>query len=331
MKTLLALLVAAAGLAPAACRDTDAPAEAARPRAAEAPSSVAIPVKTSPVLRRAVTEVVAAPGHTASLAQQKIKTPFAGTLTELRVTDGDTVHAGEALGAVVSRDSEAALNGAREMERGARTDAEKADAARAVALAERGLVRATIVAPADGVVVSHAAVRGDRVAEDQEILTVADTAAFVFLADVPQSALARIRPGQGATVELAGRPERLAGAVHDVLPGANAADYTVPVRVDLRGLKAPPPLGLFGTARITVAGRPDAATVPEAALLRDDLTGVSRLAVVEHGRARWLDVTPGLKNDGSVEIRAPKLDAGTPVVVSGQVGLAEGAPVAVTP
>jgi len=308
---------------------TDGKADEAKAApASEATPAVSVPVRVAAVARKTLAERVTATGKTASLAQQKIKAPFAGTLTELSVTDGDAVRAGQTVGTVVSRDSEAALNGAREMERQARTDAEKADAARAVALAERGLVRAPIVAPSAGTVVAHSAVRGDRVSEDQELLTIADSASFVFIADVPQSDLTRIRPGQPATVELAGRGERVAGTVHDVLPGANAADYTVPVRIDLTGLRAAPPIGLFGTARITVAEHREVPVVPEAALIRDDVGGTVRIATVQQGRAHWLDVSPGLRSEGVVEIAAPPIEAGQTVVVAGQVGLAEGTPVA---
>jgi HlyD family secretion protein len=308
---------------------TDGKADEAKAApAAEATPAVSVPVRVAAVARRTLADTISASGHTSSLAQQKIKAPFAGTLTELSVTDGDPVHAGQTLGSVVSRDSEAALNGAREMERQARTDAEKADAGRAVALAEKGLVRANIVSPSTGTVVAHSAVRGDRVSEDQELLTVADSSSFVFIADVPQNDLTRIRPGQAAIVELAGRGERVAGAVHDVLPGANAADYTIPVRVDLTGLKAAPPIGLFGTARITVAEHRDVPIVPEAALIRDDVAGTVRVATVQQGRAHWIDVSPGLRSEGVVEITAPPIEAGQTVVVAGQVGLAEGTPVA---
>lgn len=312
-----------------ACR-AKAP-EAAASSAAEPAVAVAVPVRVAAVARVTLTDEVTASGHTAALAQQKIRAPFAGTLTELAVTDGDRVRRGDTLGAVASRDSEAALAGARDMARQASTDTEKTDAARALALAESGLVRSAILAPSDGTVLSHAAVRGDRVSEDQEILTIADAASVAFLVDVAQSDLSRIRPGQAVAVEIAGRPGRLSGTVHDVLPGANAADYTAAVRVDLRGVDGVPPLGLFGTARITVAEHRDATVVPESAVLRDDVTGTSRLVVVEKGRARWRDVSPGLRSNGRVEITAPPLEVGTTVVISGQVGLAEASPVAAAP
>jgi membrane fusion protein, multidrug efflux system len=324
------ILLALAALTVACSRSESDPQAVSPTRAADQPA-VAIPVRVAPVVRRTVLETVSAPGKTAALAQQKIRAPYAGTLVELSVTDGDRVRRGQAIGAIVSRDSEAAQTGAREMSRQAQTETEKADAARALALAERGLIRAPLTAPSDGVVVSHGAVRGDRVDDNQELLTIAEADSVAFIVDVPQSDLARIRPGQSVAVEIAGRTGPVSGVVHDVLPGANAADFTAPVRIDLPALRGTAGLGLFGTARITVAEHRNAAVVPESAVLRDDVTGAARLAVVDGGRARWLDVRTGLRSDGGIEIAAPPLEAGRTVVVSGQVGLAEGAPVAAAP
>jgi multidrug efflux pump subunit AcrA (membrane-fusion protein) len=122
-----------------------------------------VPVRVAPVTRAALSRVVSAPGQTNALSQQKVRAPFAGTLLELTVTDGDEVRKGQTVGAIVSRDSAAALEGAREMERTARTPEEKADAQRAVELAQRNLIRTAVHAEADGVVLSHAAAAGDRV------------------------------------------------------------------------------------------------------------------------------------------------------------------------
>ncbi len=325
MRRIFPLLLAAVL---SSCRAKPDPA-AEPPTSAKSPE--AIPVRVATALRTTLYEVVTGPGRTAALAQQKVRAPFSGTLTELAVADGDRVVRGAALGTIVSRDSEAALSGAHDMIREAKTASEKLDGERALALAERALVRAPITAPVDGTILSHAAARGDRVSEDQEILTVADASSIVFLADVAQSDLTRIRPGQSVEVSLAGHSGPVRGTVHDVLPGANSADFTVPVRVDLRGLQGVPPLGLFGTARITVRERPNAVVVPEAALIRDDLTGSTRIAIVQDGRAHWIDVTVGLRATPGTEITAPPLPPGQAVVISGQVGLPEGAAVAAQP
>ncbi len=302
-------------------------------KAAATDSSVpaAIPVRVAAVVRATLAQVVSGPGRTTAFSQLKVRAPFPGTLTELRVIDGDAVRRGQVLGSIVSRDSEAALAGAREMRRQASSPAEQSDADRAVALAEKNLVRAPLLASADGRVLSHAASRGDRVSEDQEILVIEDAASVAFVADFPQADLGRIRPGEKASVEIGGRARPISGVVRTLLPSANPADYTAPVRIDFQGAESQLPLGVFGTARITVGRRENVLVVPEAAVLRDDVTGVSRLAVVQEGRAHWLVVTTGAREAGRTEILSGRLAEGDRIVVSGQVGLPDGSPVSVQP
>ncbi|MDQ2869145.1 MAG: efflux RND transporter periplasmic adaptor subunit [Acidobacteriota bacterium] len=302
-------------------------AEDAKP-AAPAPDAPT-PVRVAAVLSMTLAENVSGPGHTAALSQQKVRAPFSGTLLDLRVSDGDVVRRGQAIGTVVARESEAALSGAREMMREAQSEPQRVDAQRAVALAERNLVRKAIVATADGPVLSHAAASGDKLAEDQEILTIADTGSVVFLADVPQNDLPRIRPGQPAAVEITGRPAAIPGRVHSILPGANAADFSGSVRIDLPGSAERLTLNLFGTARITVAERRAASIVPAGAIVRDDVSGTARVAASVNGRVHWIDVRPGLTSNGSTEIAGAGVAPGLAVIVSGMVGLPEGKSVTV--
>jgi len=302
-----------------------------KPAATDSSAPAAIPVRVAAVVRATLAQVVSGPGRTTAFSQLKVRAPFPGTLTELRVLDGDAVRRGQVLGSIVSRDSEAALAGAREMRRQASSPAEQSDADRAVALAEKNLVRAPLLTSADGRVLSHAASRGDRVSEDQEILVIEDAASVAFVADFPQADLGRIRPGEKASVEIGGRARPISGVVRTLLPSANPADYTAPVRIDFQGAESQLPLGVFGTARITVGRRENVLVVPEAAVLRDDVTGVSRLAVVQEGRAHWLVVTTGAREAGRTEILSGRLAEGDRIVVSGQVGLPDGSPVSVQP
>ena len=86
LKRLLVLLA----LTLAACR-AKPPAEAPAPilRRPRSPSSVA------KAARATLSDVVSGSGRTAALAQEKIRAPFAGTLTELSVSDGDRIHRGD--------------------------------------------------------------------------------------------------------------------------------------------------------------------------------------------------------------------------------------------
>ena len=99
-------LVLGAGLAFAfvssACHKAADPDEAKEKPSAE---SASVPVRVQPVTRAPLSRIVSAPGQTNALTQEKVRAPFAGTLLELTVTDGDSVRKGQTVGAIVSRDT----------------------------------------------------------------------------------------------------------------------------------------------------------------------------------------------------------------------------------
>jgi len=289
------------------------------------------PVKVAAVERATLALTVSGQGRTEALAQQKIRAPFKGILRELRVADGDRVRKGQVLVVLVAQESQAALTGAQALLRAAQTPEEQGDARRALQLARRGLVPAYLRAPEAGVIVSHGADEGSLVAEAQDLVSMAAGDSFVFRADVVQTDLGRIRAGQPAEVHLATGSSTYSGTVHGVLPAASANDLTAPVRIDFSSSTLPERLGLFGTAIITVGVRQEVPIVPAPAVLRDDITGLSQLAVVSQGKAHWQRVSTGLAQGGRVEITEPPLQPGTQVIVQGQVGLPDGAPVQVEP
>ncbi len=315
----------------AACRGrNDSPDSGQRDSA----GAGATPVTVVEIRLATLGVTVSAPGRTDVLRPLHVRAPFAGAVASLSVADGDRVTAGEKMGTVVARASIAALAGARAMLYAASTDAERSDAQRALDLATRNVVEYPLQAPEAGVVVSHTANAGDLVNDGDDILVIAPAGAVSFIAQLVQSDLPQIRPGQSVSVDLAAHATPLAGRVHGVLPAASTENLSAPVRIDFVAGSGAIGTGLFGTARITVGERRQVPVVPEAALLQDDVYGTTQIAVVgppPDRRAHWVRVTPGVRDAGLVEIVSPPLSAGTLVIVSGQVGLPEGAPVRVQP
>ena len=317
-------------LALAACTGKGRGADGEPAGAGAADSGAATPVTVATVRRATLALTITAPGHTDVLRPLRVRAPFTGSLTALAVADGDRVTAGQSVGAVVARASAAAVAGARAMLDAASSDTERRDAQRALELANQNLVAQALRSPEAGVVVSHAANAGDLVSEGDEVLTIAPAGAIAFIAQVVQSDLPRVRPGLRVAVELPSRGTPLAGTVHGILPTASTENLNAPVRIDLPGFAGG--IGLFGTAHITVDVRRDVPAVPAAAVLRDDVYGTARVAVVTaERRVQWVTVTTGASEGGLVEIVAPSLVPGTRVIVAGQVGLPEGAPVRPAP
>lgn len=304
-----------------------AAAQAGRENTAAAGDSggvAATPVHTAVVTRGRLAVIVSGPGRTDALDVQKVRAPFAGTLGSLSVVIGDRVQGGQEIGTVISQTSEAALSGARVMLRDAKTSTQRSDAERALELAQTNLIQTPLRAPRAGVVISRGASQGDLVSPGDSIVSIASASSIVFVAHIAQSDLARIRPGQRATIDAPGRTVAADGIVHGLLP-ADTSAMSVPVRIDLPASGSVVPIGLFGTAHITVGQRVDVPIVPAAAILRDDVNGTSRVAVVEpDGRAHWVSVAVGVQQADSVELLSPKLAPGIRVIVSGQVGLPDG-------
>lgn len=284
----------------------------------------AVPVQAAPVTLTSLDVIVTGPGRTDVTAEQHVRAPFQGILSGFTVVPGDRVGTGQTLGSIVSQLSAAALSGARAMLAAASTPSERADAERAVRLAAQSVVRTPIRAPRGGIVVSRPVSAGDLVAPGDSLVTIAPVGSLVFIAQLAQNDAVRVRPGQPATVALAGTAP-ITGTVRRALPADSAGGLTVPVRIALDQARAPLTIGLFGTAHIVVSRRANVTTVPVPALLRDDINGITRIAVITpQGKAHWVTVTPGITQNGLVEIVSPALAAGTRVITMGQVGLPEG-------
>jgi RND family efflux transporter MFP subunit len=299
--------------------------------AASDSGGAATPVHMALAARGTLAVIVSGPGRSDALDVQKVRAPFAGTLESLSVVIGDRVESGQKIGAIVNQTSQATLNGAQVMQREARTSAERSDAIRALELAKSSLVQTVLRAPRAGVVISRGASQGDLVSPGDSIVSIATANSIVFVAHIPQGDLARIRPGQRATIDAPGRVVAVDGVVHGFLP-ADTSTMSVPVRIDLHMSNAAMPIGLFGTAHIDVGERSNVIIVPTAAILRDDVNGTSSVAVVSpDGRAHWTTVSVGVQQGTEAEISAPLLAPGTRVIVSGQVGLPDGSRVVEAP
>jgi RND family efflux transporter MFP subunit len=295
-------------------------------------SLAATPVHMAVIQRGNIAITVSGPGRTDALEFQNIRAPFTGILTSVRNNVGDHVGSGQIVASIVNQPSQAALIGAQQMLSSASTAAQRSDAERALLLARQNLVTTQLRAPRGGVVISRGASQGDLVSQGDSILDIASANSIVFVARIAQTDLTQIRPGQSVKLTLPGQLGPVPGVVHGLMPADSNGSMAVPVRVDVsRNIQTagvPVQTGLFGTAEITVGQKFGVSIVPAAAVLRDDITGISRIAVVSNRqRVHWLTVTTGATQGGNVEIVNPAVAAGQRVIVSGLVGLPEGSKV----
>jgi len=278
-------------------------------------------VRVERLTERDVRETVRAQGQWRVSDSVTVAAPFKAYVDSLSPRAGDTVTRGETIGSLVTYESRAALRGAEILVRQARSAAEQDEAARALRLAERDLVRVPLVAGATGTVLRRSVEPGSEVAEGGELLTLVPLGSIVFEAHVPRAEAARVTPGQRAEVGMEGGGGA-AASVQRRLPQTSEADQSALFWL-APSVKAPTgALGRFGSAAIETGSAHRAVLVPDSALVEDDLTGEVRIARVVPGNiAVWTPVRLGQGVEGWHELLAPSLPPGTPVVIRGQRGL----------
>jgi len=290
--------------------------------AADVGSGAVVAVRAGMVSVQRFEDTVIATGQWRSSGDVVIAAPFACTVESLRPHIGDAVRQGQRLGWLVTRESRSALRGAELLREQAHTPTESTDAGRALALARRDVVRVPLVSPRAGIVTRRATEVGVELSEGSEVITLTPPEAVVCEAHVPAAMASRIRARQRATLREEGASDPRRARVQRVLPSVSLADQSRLVWLAPEGRGPPPALDRFVTATIEVGPPHDALAVPDSAVIEDDLTGATRVAVIgSNSTATWTTVTLGAHAGGRRELASPTLPAGTRVIVVGQRGL----------
>jgi hypothetical protein len=330
MKTThLALLILALGLAGCQGRTgaaeksaAGAQSEAGSPAAtgAEADAGGAL-VRVRAVELRRFEDAVVAPGQWRSAVEAVLSAPAAGTLDSIGVRPGDRVRAGQVLGWLITRESQASLRGARLLQEHAVDAVSRAEAARALELVRRELVRVPLTAPRSGWVTRNPAAAGGELAADAEILAVTPQDGIVFEARITPSDAAHIRVGQQAVVSAKDEAARKA-LVSRLLPYAGEGDQSFLFWLSSDDVE-PSLIGRYGEARIAWGPARTAPAVPDSSVVEDDLTGASSIdLVLADRRAIHTEVGLGGRSaDGWREVLRPALTPGALVLTDGQRGL----------
>jgi multidrug efflux pump subunit AcrA (membrane-fusion protein) len=161
-------------------------------------------------------------------------------------------------------------------------------------------------------------VAGSFITAGTAIYQVVDLKSMSLVAKVDESDIAKIQPGQAATVGLEAYPEKeypgIVAKIADVATtneaGATAFDVTVQMdQADVR-LK----IGMTGTADVTIATKKATTVVPVEAIV--DKKGKKYVYTVVDGKARLVPVELGLTTENSVEI-IEGVEVGDKVVIKG--------------
>ena len=191
--------------------------------------------------------------------------------------------------------------------------------------AQKGIRDVTIYSPISGYVVERAANVGEFVSTSSNVATVARTNPMRVRIDIPEQAIATVRPGQSVSVSVSTYPDRgFSGRVARVSPSVSAQSRTLTVEAEVEngeGLLKP---GQFATIRVLQAQSDPAVLVPARAVRTDGTT--SRVYVIQDGVARERLVATGRQDGDLVEVKG-NVQPNELVATSNVEQLADGTPV----
>lgn len=201
------------------------------------------------------------------------------------------------------------------------------DAARA----RLDIERCTILAPFSGVITNLDLTAGERVQAGETLCRLVDNVNVEAAVGVLESDLGSVQPGRKAFLTIPALGERIPVKVDVVSPDVDEASRTCQVLLRLRSREGRIKPGMFVRAAIAGQRLEDRLLVPrEAVVTRDGRPVIFR---VEDGRAKWVYVQLGARNDHLVEIarvdQGGPLEPGTPVIVDNHLTMTHDAKVKV--
>jgi membrane fusion protein (multidrug efflux system) len=315
------------------------------------PGGRAVTVESMVVRPQPLSSSVHAVGTVLADAAAVLRAEAPGQVLQLHFEDGQAVAKGDRLFSIEAtvleaevnearanvEQSEAAYNRAKELVKSRLISATDYDTARAnynVAVArltssETRLSKTIIRAPFDGTVGLRKINVGDYATIGQELVDVVQLDPLRLDFNIPETLLARVKPGQKIDVSVgAYRGESFEGVITAIAPSIDVAGHNVTIRARLPNPEMKLRPGLFAQVIVTLGVRPDALMVPEQAIwpIGQDKT----VFVIEDGKAIQKTISIGQRQNGYVEV-TDGVSAGDEIVTAGQMKIFSGAAVNAIP
>ena len=210
-----------------------------------------------------------------------------GTVTEILVSRGDSVKAGDTIAYV---------------------DPSRPGASYKIS---------PVIAKVDGIVNDIPVAVGQTVSASQPIITVAGTSDLVVEASVPEKFLGTIAEGMSATMETVAYPGRLyTGTLTYIAPTVDSVTRSSEIEIELTGDTTGLKEGMYIRLNLETEHIDDALIVPESAL--DTYLGDDIVYLADNGTARRVIVTTGSTN-GTETVITSGLSEGDMVITAGNV------------
>jgi multidrug efflux system membrane fusion protein len=189
----------------------------------------------------------------------------------------------------------------------------------------------TLVAEADGVVISVAAEPGQVVAAGQPVLRLARAGEKEVVVNVPEGQLGRFQVGQPVTVSLWAEPGApFPGRVREIAGGADPVTRTYAVRVSAPAAPAAAQIGMTANVAFADAAQAGLIVLPMSALARDGERAAVWVVDRATGKVAMRPVAIGQFREDGVTI-TEGLQGGEVVVTAGVHKLRPGQSVRIAP
>ena len=267
-----------------------------------------------------------------------VRAKTAGTLLTLAVAEGSRVRAGQVLGSIDSADIGSRLaerNAMLESARASLAQAERThasnqrladqlfispialetsksalDTARAQARAAQAQVETVrvasrdnqIVAPIAGVVAKRLVVAGEKLAPEQQVLTIVDLARLELAGSVGTHEVSQLSPGMPVQVAVEGVADKVMGKLARIAPAAELGTRSIGVTIELANPKEALRAGQYALAKVELADATQRLTLPLTAV--GNTGGQDHVWVIESGALARRAVTLGRRDEreGRVEV-----------------------------
>ena len=175
----------------------------------------------------------------------------------------------------------------------------------------------TLVADADGVVVSVSAEPGQVVAAGQPVLRLARTGEKEVVVNAPESQVGRFKPGQAVAVSLWADPSTVfPGRVREIAGGADPVTRTYAVRVSAPTAPSGAQLGMTASVLFNSSVDPKLVLLPLSALARQGANAAVWIVDPATSKVKLRNVTIGQFREDGVTVTAG-LHPGDVVVTAG--------------
>ena len=184
------------------------------------------------------------------------------------------------------------------------------------------LSNTTILSPIDGFVSRRNLDPGGFAGANTVMLQVVDLRTVRMVGNLVEKGFKRVTAGVSALVSVDAFPgEDFEGQVSRVAPVFDPATRTAQMEIEVPnpGFRLKP--GMYARVKLTVERRPDALSVPRAAVV--DTEGRRGVFVIQDGAAKFIEVHSGLSDGERIEI-LEGLKEGQPVITTGALALREG-------